>query len=81
MGTSKACGQAGNGRALGRSGGMRNPNLGTEGGAVSPYPVQDYADAPAMATMARFAPRRRATCAGQILSHVDRPRCIMEVAA
>ncbi len=33
------------------------------------------------ATIARFDPRRRATCAAQVLSHVARPRCIMTVAA
>ena len=46
MGTSKACGQAGNGGVLGRSGCMRNLNLGSEDCAVSPYSVQDHADAP-----------------------------------
>jgi len=35
----------------------------------------------ANATIARFDPRRRATCAAQVLSHVARPRCIMTVAA
>ena len=35
----------------------------------------------ASATMARFAPRRRATCVAHVLSHVERPRCIMTVAA
>lgn len=35
----------------------------------------------AKATMARFAPRRRATCAAHVLSHVERPLCIMTVAA
>lgn len=31
----------------------------------------------ARATMARFAPRRRATCTAYVLSHVAPPRCIM----
>ena len=35
----------------------------------------------AKATMARFAPRRRATCAPHVLSQVECPRCIMTVAA
>jgi hypothetical protein len=35
----------------------------------------------AKATMARFAPRRRASWAAHVLSHVERPRCIMTVAA
>ncbi len=35
----------------------------------------------ASATMARLPPRRRATCAAQVLSHVERTRCIMTVAA
>ena len=35
----------------------------------------------ARATMARLLPRRRATCAAHVLSHVARPRCIMTVAA
>lgn len=35
----------------------------------------------AKATIARLAPRRLATCAAQLLSHVERPRCIMTVAA
>ena len=35
----------------------------------------------ARATMARFAPRRRATCTAHALSHVERPRCIITVAA
>lgn len=35
----------------------------------------------AKATIARFAPRRLATCAAQLLSHVERPRCIITVAA
>lgn len=35
----------------------------------------------ARATMARFSPRRRATCAAHLPSHLERPRCIMTVAA
>ncbi len=35
----------------------------------------------ANATIARFDPRRRATCAAHVLSQVERPRCIMTVAA
>ena len=35
----------------------------------------------ARATIARLRPRRRATCAAHVLSHVARPRCIMTVAA
>ena len=35
----------------------------------------------ARATMPRLAPRRRATCAARVLSHVDRPRCIITGAA
>src|SRR5690606_1108551 len=35
----------------------------------------------AKATIARFAPRRLATCAAQLRSHVERPRWIMTVAA
>lgn len=35
----------------------------------------------AKATIARFAPRRLATCAAQLLSHVERPPCIITVAA
>ena len=34
----------------------------------------------AKATMARFAPRRPATCATHVLSHVERPRCIITAA-
>jgi len=33
------------------------------------------------ATMARFVPRRGATCEAYVLSHVEQPRCIMTVAA
>ena len=35
----------------------------------------------ASATIARFDPRRRAICAAHVLSQVERPRCIMTVAA
>ena len=35
----------------------------------------------ASATIARFDPRRRATCAAHVRSQVERPRCIMTVAA
>lgn len=34
----------------------------------------------ARATIARFAPRWRATWTAHVLSHVERPRCIMTVA-
>lgn len=35
----------------------------------------------AKATKARLPLRRRATCAAHVLNHVERPRCIMTVAA
>lgn len=68
-------------RRLGRHGGRRN--VGLEHRAVTPHPVQNrsYPIRRASATTARFVPLRFATCAAQLLSHDDRPRFIMTVAA
>lgn len=70
MGTSKAYGQAGNGGVLGRSGCMRNLNLGSEGCAVSLYPVQDDADAPGKGDHGPF----RATTARDLHCPFSQPR-------
>lgn len=55
--------------------------FGPEAGAINPHPVQDHADTSCKGNHRSFGPAATGNLRTHARSHVDRPRCIMTVAA